>query len=55
MIANFTVFFAEIQLKNQNLKSVIWVPVFGCLNQLYQSPKQSEYVPDKASSNQMLY
>ena len=32
LIATATYFFDEIQLKKQNLNSIIWVPEFGCQN-----------------------
>ena len=39
----FNIFFIEIYLKKENLKSVFWAPEFGHTN---RSPKQSRYVTD---------
>ena len=41
----FNIFFVKIQLKEDNLKSVFWVPEFGAQT-VYQSPKRPEYVTD---------
>ena len=38
LIATSTYFFDEIQLKKQNLNSIIWVPEFGCQNRYTSLP-----------------
>ena len=42
----FDLFFVEIQLETENLKSGFWTPEFGRPN--HRSPKRSEYVTGNA-------